>query len=538
VNLSLTSDCWFIEEQDFPQIYHTGRLVNDWIAPYAYFSRLSKIGETTLEGYIGRYGSHEDYHNEMRSNFTYLRDFQERKPVYLTFDKTLLYQIVEIYTSKPLLFTIKRIDYLSPDKLMINQESIYQLIFAEKWPEIIDLLHKYKKDINSDPTLNYAAKTFEDVFLSKISGFPMDDASINHVLELLYTIHFGKFYTLKDENLKKLTIALSQRTPLKEAYNYALKCPEDDICKEIINRFKLSDIQKKERPKALKTYNWTEIYNRLFELINNQGDAATYFSGPRFIDAVKEFDPYFSTYSQYIQLRNENGKSTSRKIFYYDILMELDEIVRIRVIEKILSIIKPFTPDKAKAIEMLLGVQELNSTEKVTDPKPVEQNRNPVVFISYSWDDDDHKDWVLSLAKKLSGDGIKVLLDRFDLKAGRSLPHFVEQSIANSDRVLIIFTPGYKSKADNRSGGVGYEYSIVNADLYRNQTTNEKIIPVLRIGEMTDSIPAFMQQFIHLDLRNDNNFENSYVDLLREIYDEPAIPTPQIGSKPDLSPKA
>ena len=107
-------------------------------------------------------------------------------------------------------------------------------------------------------------------------------------------------------------------------------------------------------------------------------------------------------------------------------------------------------------------------------------------------------------------------------------------SIFRSPDSFIKFTPNYKLKADKRTGGVGYEYSIMNADLYRNQTSNEKIIPVLRAGSLEDSIPTFMQQFIHIDARKDENADNSYVDLLREIYNEPAIQKPKLGVKPSF----
>jgi len=72
----------------------------------------------------------------------------------------------------------------------------------------------------------------------------------------------------------------------------------------------------------------------------------------------------------------------------------------------------------------------------------------------------------------------------------------------------------------------------MNADLYNNQTENEKIIPVLRAGTKEESIPNFMQQFIHIDISNDEKFENSYLDLIREIFNEPAIQKPNVGKKP------
>lgn len=70
--------------------------------------------------------------------------------------------------------------------------------------------------------------------------------------------------------------------------------------------------------------------------------------------------------------------------------------------------------------------------------------------------------------------------------------------------------------------------------MYKDQTRNEKFIPVLRSGTMEESIPEFMQNLIHLDLRNDETFETSFMDLLRDIYDEPAIRKPALGTKPDF----
>lgn len=283
--------------------------------------------------------------------------------------------------------------------------------------------------------------------------------------------------------------------------------------------------------------NWIEIYNRLFELINNQGDTATYYSGPRFINTVREFEPYFPDYNQFLEQRNREGKSTSRKIFYYDILLGLKEEMRLKVVNRILEILKPFQSEKVDRIEELLGKKISKKEVAATRYVKKEPSENPIVFISYSWDDEPHKDWVLKLANSLCSDGIDVILDRFYLKPGKNLPHFVEQSIERAERIIIVFTPNYKLKADKRAGGVGYEYSIMNADLYNNQTDNEKVIPILRAGSKEESIPAFMQQFIHIDTRSDENFENSYVDLLREIYNEPAIQKPKLGAKPTFEKK-
>jgi len=99
--------------------------------------------------------------------------------------------------------------------------------------------------------------------------------------------------------------------------------------------------------------NWVRIYNRLFEIINSEGEC--YFSGGRFIGSVREIDPYFPGYNQYIAERRRAGKSTSRKDYFYDILLGFDEIDRLRVINVILNEVQDCASDKVAEIRDLLG---------------------------------------------------------------------------------------------------------------------------------------------------------------------------------------
>jgi hypothetical protein len=69
------------------------------------------------------------------------------------------------------------------------------------------------------------------------------------------------------------------------------------------------------------------------------------------------------------------------------------------------------------------------------------------VFISYSWDSKDHKDWVRKLADYLIDNGVNVILDQYDLAAGKILTYFMESAVEKADKVIIILTPGYKLKS-------------------------------------------------------------------------------------------
>lgn len=78
------------------------------------------------------------------------------------------------------------------------------------------------------------------------------------------------------------------------------------------------------------------------------------------------------------------------------------------------------------------------------------------VFISYSWDNKEHQEWVVALTNKLrSTYGIDakcdVLLDNPNL-----FSMMVQEANVN-DKIIIVDTKQYTEKADNEQGGVGYE---------------------------------------------------------------------------------
>ena len=61
----------------------------------------------------------------------------------------------------------------------------------------------------------------------------------------------------------------------------------------------------------------------------------------------------------------------------------------------------------------------------------------PKAFISYSYDDSVHQDWVLRLATRLRTDGIDVTLDLWHLAFGDQLPLFMERAVRENQFVLI-----------------------------------------------------------------------------------------------------
>jgi hypothetical protein len=104
---------------------------------------------------------------------------------------------------------------------------------------------------------------------------------------------------------------------------------------------------------------------------------------------------------------------------------------------------------------------------------------NPRVFVSYSYDDHAHVEWVRQLATELRNGGVDAMLDQWDLTAGQDLAQFMEQGIAAADRVILVCTEAYVRKANAGAGGVGYEKMIVAKEIVANVATN-KFVPIVR----------------------------------------------------------
>lgn len=150
----------------------------------------------------------------------------------------------------------------------------------------------------------------------------------------------------------------------------------------------------------------------------------------------------------------------------------------------------------------------------------MEEQKIPKVFISYSHDSPDHKRWVTELASKLVDHGVDVVLDQWDLGLGDDVPKFMEKSVRDADRVLMICTETYVNKADDGQGGVGYEAMVVTGELVRNLGTS-KFIPVIRQKAKPQLLPKSVTTRFYIDLSDEENFDVQFEALLRELHQAP-----------------
>jgi hypothetical protein len=174
--------------------------------------------------------------------------------------------------------------------------------------------------------------------------------------------------------------------------------------------------------------------------------------------------------------------------------------------------------------------QVLSSAGIVSTQQPLTPTPIPKVFISYSWDSDEHNQWVAQLGAYLRQQGIDVILDRWYVRGGEDLAVFMEQSVRDAARVLVICTENYAEKAANRHGGVGYEHLIVTTELMQNLGTH-KFIPVVRQSRTPPVLPTNLRTRKHFNLSDGPQYTEQRDALVRELLGV-RIPIPPLGKNP------
>ena len=159
----------------------------------------------------------------------------------------------------------------------------------------------------------------------------------------------------------------------------------------------------------------------------------------------------------------------------------------------------------------------------------------PVVFISYSWDSEEHQEWIQKLSADLREKfRVYTLLDKYN-RGGQDLITFMRNGLKTADRVLIIGTPKYKEKIDRTSGGAKFEDQVITVELYHEMDTH-KFIPVLREGSFAESFCELMETRVGYDMRNDAQYDQKLQELAADIWGCPMTLAPALGPKPNFTP--
>lgn len=155
----------------------------------------------------------------------------------------------------------------------------------------------------------------------------------------------------------------------------------------------------------------------------------------------------------------------------------------------------------------------------------------PQVFISYSHDNEEHKDWVLQLATRLRSNWVDVILDRWNLSLWSDIASFMEKWLSDANRIICICSENYVNKANEGKGWSGYEKSIITGELVKDQNTNW-VIPLIKNNDSENKVPRFLSSRMYISFQEPKMYDTKYEELLRDILDEKILPIPPIGENP------
>ena len=204
--------------------------------------------------------------------------------------------------------------------------------------------------------------------------------------------------------------------------------------------------------------------------------------------------------SLYMQLSDEESE-----LFLRDLSLAVEEIYT----DADSSLPNEDFNEEEMAMALGDGTSSSTTTSDTAKVSPMKK-----VFISYSWDDDEHKTWVHQLAEDLSAN-FEVKID-VKQPLGTELNQFMESLIDDADKVLIIATPEYKKRADGRIKGVGYETTLITNDLISDQN-RIKFIPIIRKGSKEESYPHYLGNRKGLDMKDDSKYKEALKELVDNL---------------------
>ena len=152
-------------------------------------------------------------------------------------------------------------------------------------------------------------------------------------------------------------------------------------------------------------------------------------------------------------------------------------------------------------------------------------SENPKVFISYSRDSVEHIQWVSDLCARLCHNGVNIIPDRKKFIHDQEMIQSIESGVRDSDRILVICTDGYVSKANEGEGGVGYEPTIITRRIIEDLGA-EKFIPIIRQTLTEDKTPEFLKEQVYIDFTDDKQFDERFGVLLHERLQVPIVEKP------------
>lgn len=165
----------------------------------------------------------------------------------------------------------------------------------------------------------------------------------------------------------------------------------------------------------------------------------------------------------------------------------------------------------------------------------------PKVFISYSWETQEHQDRVLGLADWLESSGIEVIFDQYEPNPEKPWPQWMEEGIRLADFVLCICTTSYKTKVDQSlpaSTGLGLQWE--GSLIYNSIASKQKPANAFQVlqfdNEDLEAIPSPLAGNNRHIISAFTVTEHATETLYRVITDQPRAKRPTRGELIRLEP--
>lgn len=145
----------------------------------------------------------------------------------------------------------------------------------------------------------------------------------------------------------------------------------------------------------------------------------------------------------------------------------------------------------------------------------MDNEHNPIVFISYSQDSASIADKVLEFSNKLRSEGIDTILDQYENSPAEGWPRWMENSIDRAEFVLVIGSKGYFDKQKGQvpigtGRGVKWESNIIYQKLYNTDSLNTKFIPVVFDDNDLSYIPTPLQGSTYYNVSTKTGYDKLY----------------------------
>lgn len=162
---------------------------------------------------------------------------------------------------------------------------------------------------------------------------------------------------------------------------------------------------------------------------------------------------------------------------------------------------------------------------------------NPVVFISYSHDSDEHSERVLALSERLRQDGIDTRLDRYpNGSPPEGWPRWMMNQLDATNLVLVVCTETYYRRfrgheQPGKGKGADWEGALITQEIYDSRSCMSKFVPVFLGAAVDAHIPEPLRKDSYYALTSEDAYQNLYDFLLGQAGIEPR-PLGELKMKP------